>query len=113
MAQIVWCKTHYLSNAAGKFNAKLAPKFDGSWKVHSFLSPVKAIIKEPKNKKTKLTIHLTIVEIQNLRIIRAIFCSFHETTWTNSDKRREVSAQQREASEGQEDGKADTRPASG
>jgi len=88
VGQIAWCKTHYLSNAEEKFNAILAPKYDGPWKVHSFLSPVRVITKDTKDTKTKLTIHLTLVEILNWVIIRAIFRSFHGTTWTNSDKQK-------------------------
>jgi len=53
VGQIVWCKTHYLSNAAEKFNGKLAPKYDGPRKVTSFLSPLIVIIKYPTNKRTK------------------------------------------------------------
>ncbi|XP_037942340.1 uncharacterized protein LOC119675223 [Teleopsis dalmanni] len=38
--QLVWVRQHSLSNAKNYFSAKLAPKFDGPFKVQKFISPV-------------------------------------------------------------------------
>uniref|UniRef100_A0A6P4DZ86 Uncharacterized protein LOC108038700 n=1 Tax=Drosophila rhopaloa TaxID=1041015 RepID=A0A6P4DZ86_DRORH len=53
VGDLVWCKTHYLSKAAEKFNAKLAPKYDGPWKVTNFVSPVIMTVRYQKTRKTK------------------------------------------------------------
>jgi transposase len=37
---LVLAKTHYLSKAVDKFNAKLAPKYDGPYRIESYTSPV-------------------------------------------------------------------------
>ncbi|KAH8234535.1 hypothetical protein KR032_002662, partial [Drosophila birchii] len=49
----VLCKTHHLSNAVQKFNAKLAPRYDGPWEVAGFVSPVILTLKNKRTRKIR------------------------------------------------------------
>ncbi|XP_037961042.1 uncharacterized protein LOC119690118 [Teleopsis dalmanni] len=51
--QLVWVRQHPLSNAKNDFSAKLAPKFNGPFKVQKFISPV--IVELSTENSAKLT----------------------------------------------------------
>ena len=49
------CKAHWLSSAADKFNAKLAPKYDGPYTISKVLSPVVYELERGVNESRKKT----------------------------------------------------------
>ncbi|KAH8303986.1 hypothetical protein KR059_006570, partial [Drosophila kikkawai] len=50
---MVWVRQHPLSKANDKFSAKLAPKFEGPFRVIKLESPVIAVVKEIGSGKTQ------------------------------------------------------------
>lgn len=53
IGDLVMVKTHHLSNAADHFAAKLAPRFEGPYKVINFPSPVIVTLEGTKNQGRK------------------------------------------------------------
>ncbi|XP_043862227.1 uncharacterized protein LOC122756640 [Drosophila santomea] len=58
VGETVWAKEHHLSKAAEGFAAKLAPRFDGPFKIKKFTSPVICIVEHATTRKTK-TAHIS------------------------------------------------------
>jgi len=51
----VWLKTHYKSNLASYFSAKLAPKFEGPFQVVAKINPVVYKLKDLRTDKIQKT----------------------------------------------------------
>lgn len=51
VGDLVLCRTHKLSNAAQRFTAKLAPKYEGPYEILSKLSPTVYQLKVDNNRK--------------------------------------------------------------
>jgi len=63
VGDVVWAKEHHLSKAAEGFAAKLAPRYDGPYKVMGFASPVICKIPHTSTKKER-TIHVSELKQQ-------------------------------------------------
>ena len=46
---LVLVESHYLSSKVDKFTQKLAPKFQGPWRIERFLTPVTALLSDDTN----------------------------------------------------------------
>lgn len=55
---LVWIKTHYLSNKANKFTAKLAPKYIGVYRIIYFLSPVTCLVQKTTDVSDVRKVHI-------------------------------------------------------
>lgn len=64
VGQMVYRRQHHLSDAVRNFSAKLAPKYDGPFKIHSVISPNVVMLQIP-NRRDLDKVHVKDLKLEN------------------------------------------------